>query len=368
MEKVDRGDASNQIEHESKELTIVDNIPEDLKILISETALWPELCIYRVPRKLRAINPVAYTHQLISIGPFHSKDEALKSMEKQKLRYLAEFCIRTGINWTELANQIKVSEVSIRHCYEETFDEVYIEDFVKMILLDSVFIIELFLRRRENIISIEILKMILNSENQHANMVCFCCLRDGDQSAKKEDEEGGLNQEKPINFTDLARKSRSFKLPVSRNDNTVMKVYNATMLREAGVKFKASSEAWLIDMKFERGVLKMLRFLANDDTERVIRNLMAFEQCYHPNEPLICDYIWILDFLINTEKDVDLLVEKGIIVNLLGDSKTATNLVNNLGLEIRASGSCFYGLNNHYDSPGCRTVAIMRSVCFSNLW
>ncbi|XP_021644112.2 uncharacterized protein LOC110638019 [Hevea brasiliensis] len=365
-------------------------------------------------------------------------------MEKQKLRYLAEFCIRTGINWTELANQIKVSEVSIRHCYEETFDEVYIEDFVKMILLDSVFIIELFLRRREkhyfnrnfkddfklgkstreygvlgdlilveNQLPYSVLEDLYEFSIRKANEEgyppfyelvlfnlddylcppkirenknhkctcncfsclycfwisrCFCCLRDGDQSAKKEDEEGGLNQEKPINFTDLARKSRSFKLPVSRNDNTVMKVYNATMLREAGVKFKASSEAWLIDMKFERGVLKMLRFLANDDTERVIRNLMAFEQCYHPNEPLICDYIWILDFLINTEKDVDLLVEKGIIVNLLGDSKTATNLVNNLGLEIRAYGSCFYGLNNHYDSPGCRTVAIMRNVCFSNLW
>ncbi|KAJ9188296.1 hypothetical protein P3X46_003666 [Hevea brasiliensis] len=454
MEKVDTGDVSNQIEEESKELIILD-IPEaeDLKILLSEPALWPELCIYRVPRKLRAINPAAYTPQLISIGPFHRKNKALMPMEKQKLRYLAEFCKRIGINWTELANQIKEWELSIRHCYEETFDDVSSDKFVSMILLDSVFIVELFLRREEKYNFVRkqmhgnfkddfilgkstrefgVLGDLILVENQLPYFVlddlyefsignsneegypsffdlvrfnfedylsppeiqedknlkctcdcfsclycfwitrCFSCQRDGDQSAEKEDEEGSLDQEKPLNFTDLVRKSRSFRHPVSKNNKSVMKLYSATMLQGAGVKFKASKEAWPIDIKFERGELKMPRFLADDNTERVIRNLMAFEQCHYPNEPLICDYIWILDFLINTEKDVDVLVRKGIILNLLGDDKTVANLVNNLGLEITASGSCFYdlseGLNNHYENPWCRTVAIMRSVYFNNLW
>ncbi|OAY49113.1 UPF0481 protein At3g47200 [Manihot esculenta] len=443
-------DASNQTEDKSKELIIIDNIPQDLDTLISEPALWPELCIYRVPRKLRAINPASYTPQLISVGPFHCEDEALMPMEKQKLRYLAEFSKRTGITWTELANQIKEWEITIRHCYEETFDKVSSVEFIKMILLDSVFIIELFLRRGEkyglirkqrhgnfkddfilgkstreygllgDLILVEnqlpyfvlddlyefsigndneegypsffnLMKFNLHDylsppeiqENENSPCDCFSCLycfwisrcfscqKHDCQSSDDEEEDDPL-LEKPLHLTDLVRKHRSFKHPKSKNNGSVMKLYNATMLHEAGVKFQASPEAWPLDIKFERGELKMPRFLADDNTERVIRNLMAFEQCHYPNQPLICDYIWVLDFLINTAKDVDLLVRKGIIVNLLGDSEAVAKLVNNLGLEITASGSCFYDLseqlNKHYENPWCRTVAIMRSVYFSNLW
>uniref|UniRef100_A0A7N2LGB1 Uncharacterized protein n=1 Tax=Quercus lobata TaxID=97700 RepID=A0A7N2LGB1_QUELO len=49
-----------------------------------------------------------------------------------------ECCIYRG----ELAKCVQEEELKIRHCYAENFHEIGKEDFVKMILLDSIFIIE----------------------------------------------------------------------------------------------------------------------------------------------------------------------------------------------------------------------------------
>jgi len=57
-----------------------------------------------------------------------------------------------------------------------------------------------------------------------------------------------------------------------------------------------------------------------------------------PNDQISCsafdgyftDYIRVLNFLIDTPKDVDLLVQKRILVNGLGDSNALSTLVNNL--------------------------------------
>ncbi|XP_037494252.1 UPF0481 protein At3g47200 [Jatropha curcas] len=127
------GSNSNDVEAERRKQLVID-IPDNLEPLLSQPALWPEICIYRVPRKLRAINPSAYTPQMISIGPFHRI-------------YLAEFCRRTGKTWVELENKIREYELKIRHCYDQTFEQYEQNMFVRMILLDSVFIIEFFLKR-----------------------------------------------------------------------------------------------------------------------------------------------------------------------------------------------------------------------------
>ena len=116
--------------------------------LVMEPAQWPECCIYRVPKNLRRINKEAYSPKLISIGPFHHGEEEVRDMEKLKVRYLKEFCYRTGKCQKEIARVIEENEVKIRHCYEEIFD-ISSEDFVKMVLLDSTFIIELFLRAND---------------------------------------------------------------------------------------------------------------------------------------------------------------------------------------------------------------------------
>ncbi|PRQ54228.1 hypothetical protein RchiOBHm_Chr2g0175191 [Rosa chinensis] len=47
------------------------------------------------------------------------------------------------------------------------------------------------------------------------------------------------------------------------------------------------------------------------------RNLMAFEQCYHSCAHMITSYAVLMDNLIDTNKDVDLLCEKDILANWL---------------------------------------------------
>ena len=149
-------------------LVIEDNlICEELIIdvpLVMEPVQWRECCIYKVPKKLRQVNKEAYTPKLISIGPFHHGEKDLRGekelrdeenenvprdMEMLKVRYFKDFCYRTGKCQKEIARIIEENEVKIRHCYAE-ISKLNSEDFVKMVLVDSTFIIELFLTNQEN--------------------------------------------------------------------------------------------------------------------------------------------------------------------------------------------------------------------------
>ena len=87
-----------------------DLICEELIIdvpLVTEPAQWPECCIYRVPKNLCRINKEAYSPKLISRGPFHHGKEEVRDMEKLKVRYLKEFCYRTGKCQKEIVRVIE---------------------------------------------------------------------------------------------------------------------------------------------------------------------------------------------------------------------------------------------------------------------
>jgi hypothetical protein len=115
---------------------------------VMEPLEWPECCIHRVPKLLRKVNRDAYTPKLISIGPLHHGKKDLKDMEMLKLRYFKDFCFRTGKCQKELASIIEDNEINIRHCYADA-SRLSSKEFVRMILLDGIFIIELFLRKSE---------------------------------------------------------------------------------------------------------------------------------------------------------------------------------------------------------------------------
>nr|POF14546.1 hypothetical protein CFP56_36720 [Quercus suber] len=81
--------------------------------------------------------------------------------------------------------------------------------------------------------------------------------------------------------------------------------------------------ALLFTRNFCLPILEIPSFTVGDATECVIRNLMA-----------ICNYIVLLDHLINTAEDVDLLVEKKVLVNWLGSNKAVATLINKLAHQI----------------------------------
>nr|XP_048335949.1 uncharacterized protein LOC125423962 [Ziziphus jujuba var. spinosa] len=87
----------------------------------------------------------------------------------------------------------------------------------------------------------------------------------------------------------------------------------------------------------------------------------------------ICDYISLLDHLINTAEDVELLVEKRIVDNLLGSNHAVADLVIKLCDLIVESGLC-YGticnqLNEHHDNFwNVTNKTILKRFYFKDLW
>ncbi|XP_030963875.1 uncharacterized protein LOC115985039 [Quercus lobata] len=346
-----------------------------------------EYCIYKVPQKLRDVNGDAYTPKLISIGPFHHCNENLKKMEELKYRYFRDACDRTNKKKAELVGRIKeIKYEKIFYCYADLEDtDVKEDEFMTMILLDSIFIIEQLWRTVENP-PMDPPAMTTISEK------CF--------SMNTFSNSGKV----PVLFSILITRRYSLNLKCGK---TFERVPCATKLSEAGVEFKVSKSKTrrLLDIQFRKSnllkicpflnmswflscfpcfprfkclenmhpVLELKSFIIGYETECAVRNLMALEQCHYPREAYICNYIILLDNLINTEADVDLLVEKKVIVNWLGDNKAVATLINKLREQIvEANHSCYGELSKniqgHYDNVWSKVMASFTTLYFKDFW
>jgi hypothetical protein len=81
-----------------------------------------------------------------------------------------------------------------------------------------------------------------------------------------------------------------------------------------------------------------------------------------------------LDFLIDTSQDVDKLVDKGIMINTLGDSNAVAKMINNLCLNVVQENinGCYISLcrklNCFYEDPSHKYKAIFIHDYFSTPW
>ncbi|KAF5458873.1 hypothetical protein F2P56_022869 [Juglans regia] len=365
-----------------------------------------ECCIYKVPYHLHKLNEEAYTPQVISIGPFHHGKKKFQILEKYKVRYLDDFMRRAETNLENLVRIVKGSEAAIHQCYAETI-ELDSDEFVTMILLDAAFIIEYFLRDMFPMQWTDedrtVIKPWITARMQLdflllENQLPFFILNDLYQlvlvthSLYRPFTEvasryfGFLNTQNKssdsyefngiIHFVDLIR---IFYLPPPgtlserRSDSKVEKIYCATQLAEAGLTFKKSESQCYLDLKYhEGGVLKIPCFTIDNTTQIFARNLMALEQCHYPTQAYVTDYFLLLDFLIDTGKDVALLAEKNILVNGMGDDNAT--FINNLGTNVQYS-----SMNPEYcrlcrdivefhDSNWNRWKAILKRDHFSTPW
>ncbi|KAK7825033.1 upf0481 protein, partial [Quercus suber] len=148
----------------------------------------------------------------------------------------------------------------------------------------------------------------------------------------------------------------------------------ATQLHEAGVKFEVVTSERRFDIKFEKGVLKIPPLKLDNWTEVVTRNIMALEQTRYIKDTYFTDYLFLMDSLINTRKDVDFLCGKQILVNYLGDNSAANSMINNLnkGIEwiaVRNDYIDLYNkLNSFYENHWHRRQATLKREYFSTPW
>ncbi|KAG6718426.1 hypothetical protein I3842_04G148400 [Carya illinoinensis] len=317
-----------------------------------------ECCIYKVPHHLRKLNEEAYTPQVISIGPFHHGNQNLQTLEKYKVRYLEDFMRRASTSPENLIRIVKGSEERIRQCYAETI-ELDSDALVTMILLDATFIIEYFLRDMFPVQWTDVDRTVIKPwitarmqldflllENQLPFFILkdlyglvLCCV------------EPLFFHNGIIHFVDLIR---IFYLPETlperQTGSRVEKICCATQLAETGLTFKKSESLCYLDLKYhEGGVLEIPPFTIDNTMEIFARNLMALEQCHYPTQAFITDYFFLLDFLIDTGKDVALLADKKILVNGMGDDNAT--FINNLGTNVQYS-----SMNSEYCRL-CRDLA-----------
>ncbi|XP_040948663.1 uncharacterized protein [Gossypium hirsutum] len=132
---------------------------------------------------------------------------------------------------------------------------------------------------------------------------------------------------------------------------------SATQLHAAGVQFNVSSSKCTLDISFIKPKLEIPCLHIYDDTEVIFRNVMVLEIYQYPNKTLICDYVLLMDYLINTSEDAELLVEKKIITSRLGSNQQVASLFNRLGRNIvkgindKKLKGLVQALNAYYDTP-----------------
>ncbi|KAK7813894.1 upf0481 protein [Quercus suber] len=108
-------------------------------------------------------------------------------------------------------------------------------------------------------------------------------------------------------------------------DSSWQPILSATSLVEAGIKFERGTSKSILDIKFDegKGVLKIPPLLIQETTESTLRNLISFEQCYPKCEHRFTSYAILIDSLINSAKDAEILGKKKILDNWLNPEDAA---------------------------------------------
>ncbi|ONI34349.1 hypothetical protein PRUPE_1G476900 [Prunus persica] len=299
-------------------------------------------------------------------------------MEDHKLRYLKCFLDWTNVKLKDYFEKIKEREVELRHYYEDT-KKFNIAAFVNIIRVDAAFVIELLLRNKSEEKFQEeklqddnawifkkpwVLQNILPDMLMLGNQLPFFILEDlynltgaqtGEpsiielsyrffqQALRLENLENSPafrksfmppDPKKPLHFVDFIR-TLHLPDPTLKENVGLQRTPSMTKLHQAG------SSKNLFDIQFKKNTLEIPKIEIHNYTELTLRNLIAFEQC-HCVDKYISYYVFILDKFVNTPKDVELLVENRIVVNMQGDNNKVSIMINKLCSKVALNHGNYY--------------------------
>ncbi|KAL2334974.1 hypothetical protein Fmac_016187 [Flemingia macrophylla] len=365
-----------------------------------------EQCIHKAPRVFRESNPQVYTPVIVSIGPFHKENSALKPMEELKLQYLKAFLGRTTLCVDDFVVKLEELENKIRSCYAEPINYGS-NDFLKMILIDAGFIIEHFLRFYEGnwfqtdpllsenrwLAHNDLLRDFILLENQ----LPYFVLEDIYNLTGMNLQFGSfleitfryfrfMNVRKinfrtvyPKHFLDLLR---IFQLPPIRSTSDLEALkeshhvnhhYSASQLLDAGLKFTVHPTGYS-ELEYREGELLMAPIYVSEFLVTFYWNTVAYESCHEELHSIISQYIRMVEFLIPTLKDVNILRDKKIVANWVGDNDAVLKLFTNLGSCISKphfhsmNFSICKSLNDFYENPCNQYKATLRRDYFNTPW
>ncbi|XP_060974408.1 UPF0481 protein At3g47200-like [Cannabis sativa] len=197
-------------------------------------------------------------------------------------------------------------------------------------------------------------------------------------------------------FTDLHRRSwipikedYYYSKTIDNNkENVTTTLFYATKLDQAGIDFAPpppKQDAVVKVYLHERWYTKFLPFLSScklqlpvlkiqDNTQNIMRNIIAMEQCLPDSgkKTPFCNYVSLINKLINTEEDVALLIEKNVIENHLGSTICATDMINNLCQNMTLAtfmySKEYYDINKFYNVWYNRAKATLIRIYFNDVW
>ncbi|XP_028760090.1 UPF0481 protein At3g47200-like [Neltuma alba] len=328
--------------------------------------------ISRVPVLLRERNEKAFTPREISIGPLHHNNGSLKHMEEHKLRLLRDFLSRAKVSLRDCVELLEKKEVYLRNCYADPI-EFDSDKFIEIILVDSAFILELFFRN-------------ISGNNQLQDQYDHFLAAHGSYDIPRKNDvrrsaimltyeffKRKLNlldmdnfnvEEKNLLCPSSSSKQKQTKVRDYAEGNEVTRSWSEVQVKSSGNPF---------DIKFKEGVLEIPRLRIKDDTEILLRNLIAYERC-HLHDNYVNDFVFILDRLVETPGDVELLTHCGVIESKLSGTQQVASLMNNLCPGVTMARRRFYfsdlceEASDYCRVPWHKWRLTLKENYFSNPW
>ncbi|KAJ3672504.1 hypothetical protein LUZ60_007225 [Juncus effusus] len=350
-----------------------------------------------------AENSSLFRPHIVSIGPVFRELTDLQLSEEAKCFFLFESVCKSTIQSREWVKYIRNNENEARLYYANNAKDLSSDELVKILLLDSCFIIQLLLGSNElyNGVIDTVLKTYFLDWILVENQVPFSLLnrvweRHFENSKdpkfpnlislfktsrlfyKKGLSPDDLVQEDVIDLTDLYYKwnvpileriskcqrpqswirycmgqklhrlqqfwswFRSFVGRPQQDakgeaEGALMQaesslIPSAVELYETGIKFKEKTMFRnMFDVNFKNGVLQIPTLTIDLQMMSLIANLLLHEINEEPVDKIVASFVFLMDSLINTKKDIALLQKCGVINNKLDSEAEAAKFFNSLG-------------------------------------
>ncbi|KAJ1275759.1 hypothetical protein BS78_05G161100 [Paspalum vaginatum] len=347
-----------------------------------EVSRWQRHSIYRVPACIKELNAKAYRPQVVSLGPFHHDDGQLRPMEEHKRRALRHLLRRARRPLEDFAAAVEEAAEELESAYLDLGARwrgaVGRERFLEMMIVDGCFLLEVmraagldgkrgrdseyahndpifshhgvlymlpYIRRDmlmlENQLPLLLLKKLVavveTAKPPNDDVINRMVLNFMSPSSPPPPAGGHL----ALHPLDLRRRSMLYspyhRSAILRSPDVSAEtdiIRSAVELYEAGIRFKKSDSDSLHNIRFRHGELSIPAVSVDDSTEYMFLNMMAFERLHVGAGNDVTAYVFFMDNIIDSAKDVALLSTSGIIQNAVGSDKAVAELFNSISKDV----------------------------------
>ncbi|KAG8370299.1 hypothetical protein BUALT_Bualt14G0102500 [Buddleja alternifolia] len=340
--------------------------------------------IFKVGGHLRGEDGV-YDPRILAVGPYYhyNKPESLENMEKAKRKYVKQLLRRKNEESVHAYVRALVPmEQQARDCYAETF-ALEKDDFLKLLILDGFFLIELFRNYHSRNLRGDADDPIFRLETNLSllrrdiflveNQLLFFVLNHLFNMTKIDEEEDLIAL--ILHFVDgmflnLSASRASTRLSFKNIDHLCGLIHEFLCFPFQ----KATGNENFMDISFVDGVLIIPQLSVFDETESQLRNLATYEQYLAYGEHrYVSDYMCFMHHLMNSSNDAQLLCNRGIIKNWLGDDEDVCFMFNRIGQNILTSpnfgySQVFCNVNDHCRRRAKKWTANLCRTYFNSPW